>query len=87
MKSVEYVRGFNDKQLRSCFKRFDLNNDGVVSMNEIRTVIERTGKIMTQKQLEDLVKSSGTFFFVWLEFLSEFHIISSCSKKSSKRRR
>jgi Ca2+-binding EF-hand superfamily protein len=47
------------KQIREFFKRFDLNADGVVSVNELNQVMEKIGRPMTQKQLEDLVKTSN----------------------------
>jgi Ca2+-binding EF-hand superfamily protein len=52
------------KQIREFFKRFDLNADGVVSVNELNQVMEKIGRPMTQKQLEDLVKTSNCYFFL-----------------------
>lgn len=53
----EFYRKFTQKQIRECFKRYDLNGDNVVTLNELRTVLEKIGKQMTQKQLEDMVKT------------------------------
>lgn len=49
----------SQKQIRECFKRFDLNGDGIISLNELRIVLEKMGKQMTQKQLEDMIKKGN----------------------------
>ena len=55
--SKQYDKKFTKKQVEACFKRFDLNSDGMVTTNELRIVIEKLGRTMTQKQLEDMVKA------------------------------
>ncbi|RNA44834.1 calmodulin 5 [Brachionus plicatilis] len=55
--SKEFFKKLNEKQLRHCFNRFDLNGDGFLTINEIRIVLEKIGKQMTQKQLEDMIKT------------------------------
>lgn len=57
LQSKEFNKKLTEKQLRQCFKRFDLNGDGFLTLNEIRTVLEKIGKQMTQKQLEDMIKT------------------------------
>lgn len=56
-KSKEYYKPFTMKQIKDCFRRYDLNGDGTVSLNELRIVLEKCGRQMTQKQIEDLAKS------------------------------
>ncbi|CAF0900276.1 unnamed protein product [Brachionus calyciflorus] len=75
----EFFKKMSEKQARECFKRFDINGDGFITINEFRIVLEKLGKQMTQKQLEDMIQNvkndyNGITFEVKSE--SEFKCIT-----------
>ena len=63
-KTREFFTPFTSKQVRETFRRYDLNKNGVVSMNELRTVMEKVGMNLTQKQMDDMLATAGGLIII-----------------------
>jgi len=48
-----------EKEIREAFKTFDTDNDNLIHVNEIGTVIRALGKAPLQKEVEEIEKEAG----------------------------
>ncbi len=51
-----YYKKYSKEEIREAFKRYDLNNSGSISAEELRIVMSKMHRFYTKEQVEDLIK-------------------------------
>ena len=51
-----YYKKHSKDEVRDAFKKFDLNNSGSISAEELRVVLSKMYRFYTREEIEDLIK-------------------------------
>merc|ERR1712128_50482 len=67
----DIMAGASDGELKEAFKLFDIDGDGVITIEELKSLVSNVGGDMSQADATALIKAADKDGNMWIDF-SEF---------------
>ncbi|XP_071748088.1 uncharacterized protein [Lepeophtheirus salmonis] len=87
MMSKQQKYGLDEESIKEAFKIFDKDNDGYISVDELRNIMQSLGEKMAQPELDEMVQVADLDDDGLINYEDFVHVLCSEGKSNSGKKR